>query len=198
MKKGSIRLLSVAGFALLTTIPAAAVLSPSSNATAQDDSCFMVTPSGRTISLDKLCGNVKPGQPGKTAPGVVPSSPGSSVYQAKIKYRMGKTPVIDVLFNGRQRFEMIVDTGADGTLITRQMAQSLRLPLAGVGEFEMADGRTVMMPLARVQSMSVNGAEVRNVVVAVADKTDVGLLGHDFFDNYDVKIKQSVVEFYKR
>ncbi len=62
----------------------------------------------------------------------------------------------------------------------------------------MADGRTVALPLAKVASMSVNGAEVKNVEVAIADKTDIGLLGHDFFDNYDVKIKQQVVEFYRR
>jgi len=199
VKKDSFRLLAIAGFAFMALAPVTFVLTQGAKAGAQD-SCFMVTPSGRRISLDKLCGNgsTKGPKTAPTAPGVSQDTTVASVYQAKIKYRLGKTPVIDVTFNGKKSFEMIVDTGADGTLITRDMASALRLPITGVGQFEMADGRTVALPLAKVASMSVNGAEVKNVEVAIADKTDIGLLGHDFFDNYDVKIKQQVVEFYRR
>ncbi|UBF24957.1 retroviral-like aspartic protease family protein [Kovacikia minuta CCNUW1] len=207
MKKSSFRLAAIAGFAFITLTPAISIVTQSLPATAQDESCFMVTSSGRRVNLGKLCGygTLKPSTtnaPGNPAanPNPAATSPNAAanVYQAKIKYRLGKTPVIDVTFNGKQTFEMVVDTGADGTLITGRMASVLRLPMTGVGQFEMADGRTVVMPLARVTSMSVSGAEVRNVEVAVADKTDIGLLGHDFFDNYDVKIKQQVVEFYRR
>ncbi|MGA7932931.1 MAG: retropepsin-like aspartic protease, partial [Kovacikia sp.] len=164
MKKGSFRLLAIAGFTSITLIPAITVVNQSSRAIAQDANCFMVTSSGRTISLDKLCGGgkLKPAPTstnGSGNPAATPNTAAASVYQAKIKYRLGKTPVIDVTFNGKQTFEMIVDTGADGTLITRQMASSLRLPVVGVGQFEMADGRTVVMPLAKVASLSVNGAE---------------------------------------
>jgi aspartyl protease family protein len=197
VKRGSIRLLSVAGFALITGLPWAAVAQSLKGASAQGDNCYMVTSSGRVVSLSKLCGGGKSPK-GSLVPGVAPSNAASSVFQAKIKYRLGKTPVIDVTFNNNQTFEMVVDTGADGTLITRDMAKVMKLPITGVSQFEMADGRVVAMPLARVQSMSVNGAEVKNIEVAIADKTNIGLLGHDFFDNYDVKIKQNVVEFYRR
>lgn len=198
MKRGSIRLLSVAGFALMAVMPGASVLTQSGRAIAQSDGCYMVTASGQVVSLSKLCGTGGKPPKGTVAPTKVPGGAASNVFQAKIKYRLGKTPVIDVTFNNNQNFEMIVDTGADGTLITSRMAKALQLPITGLGQFEMADGRVVAMPLARIQSISVNGAEVRNVEVAIADKTDIGLLGHDFFDNYDIKIKQNVVEFYKR
>ncbi len=196
VKQSSIRLLPLAGLALMTTALGVTVL-PGSNATAQGDSCYMVTSSGQVVRLDKLCGVSKPSTRSNPNSAGTPNG-ASSVFQAKIKYRMGKTPVIDVTFNNQQTFEMIVDTGADGTLITRSMARALKLPVTGLGEFEMADGRVITLPMARVQSISVSGAEVRNVEVAIAEKTDIGLLGHDFFDRYDVKIKQHVVEFYTR
>ena len=191
----SIRLVSVVGFACVAVV-SSAVVGQSQSATAQSDNCYMVTSSGRVVGLDKLCGIDSSASPGKTTS--APPKNFGNVYRAAIKYRLGKTPVIDVTFNGKKSFEMIVDTGADGTLITREMAQALKLPVVGLGQFEMADGRVVNMPLARVQSISVNGAEVRNVEVAIASKNNIGLLGHDFFDNYDIKIKQNVVEFYKR
>lgn len=198
MKTNSIRVLSVVGFTLMAIAPGATVLMQTLQASAQSDSCYMVTSSGRVMSLDRLCGATSPARSNPPAPRSTPAATPGNMFQAKIKYRMGKTPVIDVTFNNHQTFEMIVDTGADGTLITRRMASALKLPITGAGEFEMADGRVVVMPLAQVRSMSVNGAEVRNIQVAIADKTDIGLLGHDFFDNYDVKIKQHVVEFYRR
>lgn len=198
MKTNSIRLLSVVGFTLMAIAPGATVLMQTLQVSAQSDSCYMVTSSGRVMSLDRLCGVTSPARSNPPASGSTPAATPSNMFQAKIKYRMGKTPVIDVTFNNHQTFEMIVDTGADGTLITRRMASALKLPITGAAEFEMADGRVVVMPLAQVRSMSINGAEVRNIQVAIADKTDIGLLGHDFFDNYDVKIKQHVVEFYRR
>lgn len=198
MRKNSLRLVSLISFACAALLPIGTMVVKSSVAIAQTDSCYMVTSSGRVVSLSKLCNN---GQetPGKATTSTTGSGNATAnVFQARIKYRLGKTPVIDVTFNGRKTFEMIVDTGADGTLITREMARSLQLPVTGIGQFSMADGRVVELPLSRVQSISVNGAVVRNVEVAIAEKTDIGLLGHDFFDNYDIKIKQNVVEFYKR
>ena len=83
---------------ILTTLP--------SGAKADSGICYMVTSSGQTISLGKLCG----------------ATQNDGVFRVPIKRRSGKTPVIDVTFNGNQVFEMILDTGASGTLITQQMA----------------------------------------------------------------------------
>ena len=120
------------------------------------------------------------------------------VFQAKIKRRAGGTPVIDVVFNGNKTFEMILDTGASGTLISQQMATALGVRPVRTIRAGIADGSVVEFPIGRVQSIGVGGALVRNVEVAIARQMEIGLLGHDFFGNYDVKIKKDVVEFYVR
>ncbi len=131
-------------------------------------------------------------------PTAQPPASNQKVYQAKIKRRAGGTPVIDVTFNGSKTFEMIVDTGASGTLITKRMATTLGVKTVGKVKAGIADGTIVEFDLGRVQSIAVGGAVVKNVEVAIAKEMEIGLLGHDFFGNYDVKIKKDVVEFYPR
>ena len=120
------------------------------------------------------------------------------VFQAKIKRRAGGTPVIDVVFNGNKTFEMIVDTGASGTLISQRMATALGVRPVRTVRAGIADGSVVEFPIGMVRSIRVGGAAIQNVEVAIAKQMQIGLLGHDFFGNYDVKIKKDVVEFYVR
>ena len=151
----------------------------------------MTTSSGQTISLGKLCGE------GSAAPS---GSQGTKrVYQANIIRRAGGTPVIEVTFNGRERFEMIVDTGASGTLITQRMARALGVETEDYTFVNTASESGVRMPIGRVQSIEVDGASINDVRVAIAGPNlDIGLLGHDFFGQYDVTIKQNTVEFRPR
>jgi aspartyl protease family protein len=130
-------------------------------------------------------------------PAAKPSA-NQKVFQAKIKRRVGGTPVIDVLFNGNKTFEMIVDTGASGTLISQRMATALGVRPVRTVRAGIADGSVVEFPIGLVRSIRVGGAAVQNVEVAIAKQMQIGLLGHDFFGNYDVKIKKDVVEFYVR
>lgn len=124
------------------------------------------------------------------------SSQSERVFQTRIKRRVGRTPVIDVTFNGEQTFEMIVDTGASGTVITEQMAASLGVTVVGRAKVNTASERNVEVPLAYVQSISVGGAIAKEVIVAIGSSAlEVGLLGHDFFEDYDVTVKQDTVEF---
>jgi aspartyl protease family protein len=162
-----------------------------------NNGCFMVTESGRSLNLDKLCNQRGvPAMP-NMAPAPQVTAP-TGAFQARIKRRLSGIPVIDVTFNGNRTYEMIVDTGASGTLITQAMASALRVPIIGRVESSIADGSTVVFPVGQLRSMAVSGAEVQNVRVAIAARMDIGLLGHDFFSNYDVKIKRDVVEFYPR
>lgn len=182
--KGLTKQFAIAAFAVVI-MPTLVFSGENSSVQAQDDSCYMITSTGRRVSLGKLCGSS--------------SQPASKGYHlARIKRRDGGTPVIDVTFNGNQTFEMLLDTGASGTLITPIMARALNVPIVGAGRYTMADGRTILMPVGRVTSMSVDGAMVRNVEVAIAGNSTDGLLGSDFFGNYDIKIKRDVVEFYPR
>jgi predicted aspartyl protease len=137
---------------------------------------------------------------GQAPAGIALGSGGPSrpvqAFQAIIKRRSGGTPVIDVTFNGRQTFEMIVDTGAGGTVVTPRMAAALGLTVVGRTRVNTASQRGVEVELAYVESMAVGPAQVNGVTVAIGGEAlEVGLLGHDFFDRYDVTIKRDVVEF---
>ncbi|QLE59279.1 TIGR02281 family clan AA aspartic protease [Nostoc sp. TCL26-01] len=123
-------------------------------------------------------------------------TPESKVFVAPIKRRVGGTPIVTVTFNGQQQFDMIVDTGASGTVITQQMASALGVVTVGKAKANTASSRAVEFPIGYVESMAVGGVIVNRVPVAIAGtELETGLLGHDFFGNYDVTIKRNVVEF---
>lgn len=161
-----------------------------------DDPCYWVTSSGQRVGLGQLCGDVPPK---KTAPlqKAGKRSP-DGVIRVPIKRRIASTPVIEVMLNGAYPVDMIVDTGASASLITQAIAQQLNIKPIRTLQAGIANGSVVQFPVARIQSMSVSGLTVNNVEVAIADQMDVGLLGHDFFGKYDIKIKRDVVEFYPR
>ncbi|MBN3943551.1 MAG: retropepsin-like aspartic protease [Nostoc sp.] len=135
--------------------------------------------------------------PAKPAlPSSVVLIPDEAVFTAPIKRRIGGTPIVEVTFNGQQQFEMIVDTGASGTVITQQMADALGIVPVGRAKANTASSRAVEFPVGYVNSMAVGGVIVNKVAVAIAGaELETGLLGHDFFGNYDVTIKRNVVEF---
>ena len=118
------------------------------------------------------------------------------VFIAPIKRRVGGTPIIEVTFNGTQQFEMIVDTGASGTVITQKIAAALGVVTVGKTKANTASAKAVEFPIGYLDSMEVGGMTVNKVPVAIAGtELETGLLGHDFFGNYDVTIKRNVVEF---
>lgn len=124
----------------------------------------------------------------------IPSS--EPVFIAPIKRRVGGTPVVEVTFNGQQRFEMIVDTGASGTVITQEVAGALGIVPVGTAKANTVSSRAVEFPIGYVESMELGGVTVNRLPVAIAGRElETGLLGHDFFGNYDVTIKRNVVEF---
>ncbi|MBN3946278.1 MAG: retroviral-like aspartic protease family protein [Nostoc sp. NMS7] len=167
-------------------MPTLVFLAFSHRATADDPGvCYMVTSSGQTIRLTRLCGNIAP-----------PSD--NKVFRVPVKRRFGGTPVIDVTFNDKKTFEMIVDTGASGTIITQSMANTLKLQTTGTMQAQIADGSQVEFPTSKVKSIAVGGVIANNLQVAIAPKASIGLLGHDFFGNYDIKILEKEVEFHPR
>jgi predicted aspartyl protease len=118
------------------------------------------------------------------------------VFIAPIRRRVGGTPIVTVTFNGQQQFDMIVDTGASGTVITQQMANALGVVPVGKAKANTASSKAVEFLVGYVDSMAIGGVIVNKVPVAIAGlELETGLLGHDFFGNYDVTIKRNVVEF---
>jgi predicted aspartyl protease len=121
------------------------------------------------------------------------------VFYAPIVRRAGNTPVIAVTFNGNQTYEMILDTGASGTLITAPMASSLGIQTVGQTSVDTASAQGVSFSLGYVESIEVGGAVAHNVLVAMGGpELSLGLLGHDFFGHYDIIIRESEVEFRER
>lgn len=137
----------------------------------------------------------KPPTPPKTI-SVSPATNG--VHTATIVGRWKGVPVIQVTFNGNRAYPMVVDTGAASTLITQSMASDLGVAPVGEATAQTANGY-VTFNVGYVQSIEIEGAKIANVPVAIGlpDMT-VGLLGHDFFGNYDVTVREKVVEFRPR
>ncbi len=118
------------------------------------------------------------------------------VFQVPIKRRIGRTPVLEVTFNGNQTFEMIFDTGASGTVITQAMAESLAVEAEGEVKADTASGKGVKFSTGQLESIAVEGVVAQNFRVAIAGPgLEIGLLGQDFYGNYDISLKQNVVEF---
>ena len=174
----------------------------SSNAIAQDSSdCFMIDYRGRRIDLSKLCGStdantVKPiTQPSQTSE--VRSDPNGTI-KIRIKRFRNKIPTVDVVFNGNRTYEMIFDTGASHTLITSEMAKSLSVVSYNYADFNIADGSNVRFPIGEVKSIEIGSFKMQVMPVVIAEKADIGLLGNDFFGQFDVKIGRSEIELTPR
>lgn len=124
-----------------------------------------------------------------------------SLGRVPIKRWDGGVAVIDTTFNGRQRFEMIVDSGASLTVITRSMATVLGLTPAHVVDqivLETANGKTIM-PIVYVNAIEVGGLRASKVPVAITgSEMTMGLLGQDFLRRYDVSFKKDMIEFHSR
>ncbi|BCL38900.1 TIGR02281 family clan AA aspartic protease [Nostoc sp. MS1] len=174
--------------AVIFVMPALFFLAFAHTVNAQDPGeCFMINSSGKTISLRNICGGKKAIQNSE-----------ERVFRVPIKRRLGRTPVIDVTFNNKKTFEMIVDTGANNSLIPLKLAIALQLQPTGIMQAQIADGTQVEFSTSKVTSMAAGGAIAKNIEVAIAPKAEFGLLGHDFFRNYDIKILETEVEFHQR
>jgi predicted aspartyl protease len=114
-------------------------------------------------------------------------------FQARIKYRQSRIPIIDVVFNGKQTYEMMLDTGASGTMITPEMAQKLGVRLEGSVNVTTASGQDVQ-DVGYINSITVGSKTLYRVPVTIGP---ANLLGHDFFGSCDLTIRKDVVEFEK-
>lgn len=147
-----------------------------------------------------LKANVKSVPSFPTAP-TANQTPGRPLGQVPIKRRQHGIAVIDVKFNHRLPFEMMVDSGASLTVITRPMAKALGVTTAQIVDeaiFETANGKT-KMPIVYIGAIEVGGLSRTQVPVAVAGpEMDLGLLGQDFLQQYDVSFRGQTIEFHMR
>lgn len=136
----------------------------------------------------------------QTAVATVPATPpANDSIVVPILRRSGGTPVVNATFNGSQSFPMILDTGASGTVITQPMAMALGVVPNGQAVVNTASQRNVTFLLGNVRSIEVGAARAQGLRVAIAGPNlSIGLLGQDFFRNYDVTIRENTVEFHPR
>jgi clan AA aspartic protease (TIGR02281 family) len=131
-----------------------------------------------------------------SVPGQAPEPSGPPVAgPARVKMtstKPGGTVVIDAMLNRRVTVPMLLDTGADFTVLTKQVARDLRLSSLDhlpTQEFKTAGG-PVRFPIAALQSLRVGTAEARDVEVAIDidGHMPMGLLGMTFLRHFKVTV----------
>ncbi|MDY7023387.1 MAG: retropepsin-like aspartic protease [Cyanobacteriota bacterium] len=194
--KTNLKLLT--GLAIFTSVSAFVILDGVSAIAQELPGCFMKDKAGRYVRLNTICQfpDIEFAPPSTASTTTSSGTPG--VYLVPIIRREAGIPVIEVLFNENQTFEMLVDTGASATVITPAMAELLGVVPVGKGRADTPSQRDVEFDIGLVQSITISGARQLNLPVAIAPALNLGLLGQDFFSRYDVTIKEDVIEFRER
>jgi aspartyl protease family protein len=148
--------------------------------------CFMLNSAGQFVSLAEVCNT------GSSFPTAQNSVSRAGSFRIPIKRREGGTPVVEVVFNGKQRFEMLFDTGATGTVITPAMAKALKVKIETAAMVGTAGG-LVPSPIGRVSSAQAGNMVVKDLAVMVNPHVPYGLLGQNFYGQHDVTIKEKEI-----
>jgi hypothetical protein len=103
----------------------------------------------------------------------------------------GRSAIVPVTFNQSVRGNLLLDTGASNTVLSRRLADLLSLRPIASRNFQTPGGR-VSASIAPLQSLKVGDAEVNNLTVAILDFSSdprfEGLLGMDFLGRYAVAL----------
>lgn len=109
--------------------------------------------------------------------------------------RSGKSLIVQVRLNGTRDARLILDTGADVTILSHALALDLGIfPSASLSTVTLNTvGGQVRADVVRVGSVSVGEAEARDVLAVIHDLPDAptgidGLLGLTFLDRFVVTV----------
>jgi predicted aspartyl protease len=106
----------------------------------------------------------------------------------------GGSIIVPVTFNGTVSANLLLDTGASMTMISRRLASNLALPAIASGLISGIGG-TINAQIARVDSIKVGDAEVGGMPVSIHDLSRFprfeGLLGMDFLGRFHVSVDSS-------
>jgi len=108
--------------------------------------------------------------------------------------RDGNAMLVEVLIGGTVRTRLLLDTGAEFTVLSPAAARRLALNLGSAAVIPLRSASGVFFaPIIKVQSMTVGEATAYDVEVIVHDATPGldGLLGMSFLDNFLVTISTS-------
>ena len=145
-------------------------------------------------------GTIAPSKKAVSSPAISPT-PSLSLTSSKKKVvpvvrRLHGTPVVRVTFNGVKTYDMILDTGASRTLITRAMADELGIVATEKMVAATASESEVVFDLGRVDAISMGEITLKGAQVSIGNSVGIGLLGNDFLNGYDITIRgrENVVE----
>ncbi len=122
----------------------------------------------------------------------------SQSFSLPIVAKNNNVPIIEVVINGRDRIPMMLDTGASKTLLTKGVAERLKLASQGKTTAKTANGNAEF-DTVKLDSLEFGPGKVTNLTVAVGDNNlNYGLLGHDVYKGYDITLTEDSVQFKKR
>ena len=111
---------------------------------------------------------------------------------ATIRYAPGQRIMVNATVNGSTSAQLLLDTGADRTMINPRVLAAAGVSLArGVGSATVSGvGGSQEMQFVTINSLDVSGATVGRLNVAAhgVDGAGDGLLGRDFLDQFSVNI----------
>ncbi len=103
----------------------------------------------------------------------------------------GTSVIVPVTFNGVLRSTLALDTGATISVVSPRIANDLSIRASGTSKIGTVGG-IITAPMARLESLKVGDAEVRDLVVAIhnfsIDPRIEGLLGLDFLKHFHVSL----------
>ncbi len=122
-------------------------------------------------------------------------SPKAAPVKASIPIeRHGQVVIIKAMLNNKTAAKFVVDTGASYTMISSAVARELDIDLTQnqrTMPFQTANG-LIQAPLTNLESISVGGMEIKNLIAAVHDAVPdpqvAGLLGLNFLSNFRMDI----------
>jgi clan AA aspartic protease (TIGR02281 family) len=122
----------------------------------------------------------------------------SGSFSLPIISKNNDVPVVEIVINGRDRIPMMLDTGASKTLLTKGVAERLKLVSQGKTKAKTANG-TAEFDTVKLDSVEFGQGKVTDLSVAVGDNNlNYGLLGHDVYKGYDITLAEDNVQFKKR
>lgn len=147
--------------------------------------------SNNTLTEPAPPGGVDPSK--RPEPGSDPrSTPRSDKGGASIRYAPGKPIMVTATVNGSASAQLLLDTGADKTMINPRVLVAAGASLSRPAGSAMVTGvaGSQEMQFVTINSLEVAGAMVGRLIVAAHDAPGIGdgLLGRDFLDHFSVNI----------
>ena len=100
-------------------------------------------------------------------------------------------PVTLTSGNSSSTGNLLVDTGASQTMISKRMAREIRLPAID-SQIRIGIGGQIVVDVGQVDSIKVGDAEVKNMRVSIHDRgydfRTEGLLGFDFLGRFQMSV----------